>query len=47
MASRAGNGVWALVKDSHGCMWAGGDLNRGSWVDGGYQWLGGFGRFCP
>lgn len=47
MTSRAGNGVWALVEDSHGCMWAGGDLNRGSWTGSSYQWLSGFGRFCP
>ncbi|GAA4631063.1 hypothetical protein GCM10023196_058910 [Actinoallomurus vinaceus] len=46
-ASRAGNGVWALVKDNNGCMWAGGDLKSGSWTGSAYQWLGGFGRFCP
>ncbi|GAA0355724.1 hypothetical protein NE235_12300 [Actinoallomurus spadix] len=46
-ASRAGNGVWALVKDGNGCMWAGGDLKSGSWNGSAYQWLGGFGRFCP
>jgi hypothetical protein len=46
-ASRAGNGVWALAKDNNGCMWAGGDLKRGSWTGSAYQWLGGFGRFCP
>jgi trimeric autotransporter adhesin len=46
-ASRAGNGVWALTEDNNGCMWAGGDLKSGSWAGTGYQWLGGFGKFCP
>lgn len=46
--TRAGIGPWELVKDNNGCLWFGGDFNRGSWnsATGSYQWLGGFGRFC-
>lgn len=36
-------GPWALTGDSNGCLWFGGDYNRGT----GTQWLGGFGRLCP
>ncbi|GII93515.1 fibrinogen-like YCDxxxxGGGW domain-containing protein [Sinosporangium siamense] len=46
--SRRGDGPWELLKDDNGCLWFGGDMNRGSWDSGsgGYQWLGGFGRLC-
>ncbi|MFE3453697.1 fibrinogen-like YCDxxxxGGGW domain-containing protein [Nonomuraea sp. NPDC059194] len=44
--ARDGEGPWELVNDGKGCLWFGGDMNRGSWVNGSYQWLGGFGRLC-
>ncbi|WP_147312234.1 fibrinogen-like YCDxxxxGGGW domain-containing protein [Thermomonospora umbrina] len=44
--SRTGSGIWALEFDRFGCLWFGGDMNRGSWSGTGYQWLGGFGRLC-
>ncbi|MBG0827418.1 galactose oxidase [Planomonospora sp. ID67723] len=46
--SRRGDGPWALTTDDNGCLWFGGDMNRGSWdsATGSYQWLGGFGRLC-
>jgi hypothetical protein len=46
--TRAGNGPWELVEDAQGCLWFGGDVNRGSWDSeaGAYQWLGGFGKVC-
>lgn len=49
IASRRGDGPWALEFDPNGCLWFGGDMNRGSWdsAAGAYQWLGGFGRLCP
>ncbi|MFC4058766.1 fibrinogen-like YCDxxxxGGGW domain-containing protein [Planomonospora corallina] len=46
--SRLGDGPWAMTTDTNGCLWFGGDMNRGSWnsATGSYQWLGGFGRLC-
>ncbi|WP_093169070.1 fibrinogen-like YCDxxxxGGGW domain-containing protein [Sinosporangium album] len=46
--SRRGDGPWELIKDANGCLWFGGDMNRGSWnsATSSYQWLGGFGRLC-
>jgi hypothetical protein len=46
MGTRARSGPWELTEDSAGCLWFGGDFNRGSWAGGGYQWLGGFGKLC-
>ncbi|MEU8309636.1 fibrinogen-like YCDxxxxGGGW domain-containing protein [Actinomadura sp. NPDC048955] len=46
IATRAGNGPWEMTKDAQGCMWIGGDINRGSWLSTGYQWAGGFTRVC-
>ncbi len=39
-------GGWELYPDTQGCLWFGGDFSRGSYRDGAYQWLGGFGKFC-
>ncbi|MDP9847190.1 fibrinogen-like YCDxxxxGGGW domain-containing protein [Streptosporangium lutulentum] len=44
--SRAGAGPWEMIKDDNGCLWFGGDMSRGGWTNGAYQWLGGFGRLC-
>ncbi|MEO6501468.1 MAG: fibrinogen-like YCDxxxxGGGW domain-containing protein, partial [Jatrophihabitantaceae bacterium] len=45
--TRSGIGGWELTPDSNGCMWFGGDFKQGSYQGTGYQWLGGFGKFCP
>jgi len=45
--TRSGIGGWELTPDSNGCLWFGGDFKQGSWMGTGYQWLGGFGKFCP
>jgi chitodextrinase len=45
--TRSGIGGWELTPDSNGCLWFGGDFKQGSWTGTGYQWLGGFGKFCP
>jgi hypothetical protein len=43
----SGEGVWAIDKDARGCLWVGGDLNRGAYSgDAATDWLGGFARFC-
>ncbi|HWJ98341.1 MAG TPA: fibrinogen-like YCDxxxxGGGW domain-containing protein [Acidimicrobiales bacterium] len=43
-----GEGIWAIDKDSRGCLWVGGDLNRGAWSgNAATDYLGGFARFCP
>ena len=43
----SGEGIWSIDKDSRGCLWVGGDLNRGAYSgDAAADWLGGFARFC-
>lgn len=44
---RNSEGLWAAAVDPNGCLWFGGDYTRGSWLGSSYQWLGGFGKFCP
>ncbi|HST46793.1 fibrinogen-like YCDxxxxGGGW domain-containing protein [Jatrophihabitans sp.] len=44
--TRSGIGGWELTPDSNGCLWFGGDFDQGSFQGTGYQWLGGFGKFC-
>ncbi|WP_236795456.1 fibrinogen-like YCDxxxxGGGW domain-containing protein [Amycolatopsis sp. GM8] len=46
LSGRNHMGAWALRGDPNGCLWFGGDFNRGSWQGSGYQWLGGFGKTC-
>ena len=44
----AGEGVWAIDQDIRGCLWVGGDLDRGAYTgNAAVDWLGGFARFCP
>jgi chitodextrinase len=45
--TRGGIGPWELTGDSNSCLWFGGDMTKGSWTGTAYQWLGGFGKFCP
>lgn len=42
-----GEGPWEIVFDSYGCLWSGGDIVKGAYRNGKYDWLGGFARFCP
>jgi hypothetical protein len=42
----AGEGAWALFGDSQGCLWAGGDFNRGAYANGQATYMMGFGKFC-
>jgi hypothetical protein len=43
-----GEGIWAIEGDARGCLWVGGDLNRGAYSgNAATDWLGGFARFCP
>src|SRR3546814_15747771 len=47
MGVARGQGVWAIHHDeARDCMWLGGDMNRGSYIGGGWQWAGGFVRVC-
>lgn len=44
----SGEGIWAIEPDVRGCLWVGGDLNRGAYSGvAATDWLGGFARFCP
>src|SRR5690606_34849165 len=44
----SGEGIWAMSSDSRGCLWVGGDLDRGAYSgNAATDYLGGFGRFCP
>jgi hypothetical protein len=44
----SGEGIWAIDADARGCLWVGGDLDRGAYSgDAATDWLGGFARFCP
>ena len=47
LGTRGGYGAWELQPDPNGCLWFGGDFTRGSFVNGAYEWLGGFGKVCP
>lgn len=44
----AGEGVWSVDQAQDGCIWVGGDLDRGAYSgNAATDWLGGFARFCP
>jgi hypothetical protein len=47
MGSREGEGAWELFVDSRRCLWVGGDVNRGSTVNGVVRYASGFARLCP
>ena len=42
-----GEGSWELFADSVGCIWSGGDFNRGSFDGDVARYAQGFVRFCP
>jgi hypothetical protein len=43
----SGEGIWAIESVAGGCLWVGGDLNRGGYSGvAATDWLGGFARFC-
>jgi uncharacterized protein YndB with AHSA1/START domain len=46
VATAYSEGTWGLFTDSRGCLWFGGDFNRGAYVGGVAQYLQGFSRFC-
>ena len=46
VGSGTGEGVWDLQFDRTGCLWAGGDVDRGSMADGAATFGRGFVRFC-
>jgi len=41
-----GEGPWEFFTDNGGCMWVGGDFDRGGWNGTGYDYVGGFAKFC-
>lgn len=47
IATAHGEGPWALTVDSNSCMWMGGDIDRGSFRAGTYQYAAGFAVTCP
>jgi hypothetical protein len=47
IGSREGEGAWELFVDSRRCLWVGGDINRGSTVNGVVRYASGFARLCP
>ncbi len=46
VATAYSEGTWALLTDSTGCLWFGGDFNRGAFSNGVAQYLQGFSKFC-
>lgn len=42
-----GEGAWELTGDVDGCLWAGGDFNRGSFDGKVARFAAGFVKFCP
>ena len=47
IGTQYGEGGWELFADSVGCLWAGGDFNRGSFDGNVARYVGGFAKFCP
>jgi hypothetical protein len=45
--TRLGSGVWALLTDSRGVVWAGGDITTATTKSAARRWTGGFVRFAP
>ncbi|MEP1125890.1 MAG: hypothetical protein ABJH68_18575 [Ilumatobacter sp.] len=46
IGSRNGEGSWELFADSTGCLWTGGDFNRGSFDGATPRYVQGFAKFC-
>ncbi len=46
METRYNEGVWAMHVDVDGCLWFGGDMEGGPFVNGVRRYLDGFSKFC-
>ncbi len=46
IGSQFGEGSWELFADSTGCLWTGGDFNRGSFDGNTSRYVQGFAKFC-
>ncbi len=46
IGTQNGEGSWELFGDSTGCLWTGGDFNRGSYDGNVARYVGGFAKFC-
>ncbi len=46
IGTQNGEGSWALFADSTGCLWTGGDFNRGSFDGPVARYVQGFAKFC-
>ncbi|MFK7917777.1 MAG: fibronectin type III domain-containing protein [Ilumatobacter sp.] len=46
IGTQNGEGSWELFGDSTGCLWTGGDFNRGSFDGNVARYVGGFAKFC-
>jgi hypothetical protein len=46
ITSTGGQGPFASFEDSRGCVWFGGDFDKGAWNGGGFDFVAGFARFC-
>jgi hypothetical protein len=47
VGTQFGEGAWELTGDADGCLWAGGDFNRGSFDGNTPRFAAGFVKFCP
>jgi trimeric autotransporter adhesin len=47
LGSAYSSGAWALHTDADGCLWFGGDMLGGPFVNGQRQYLESFSKFCP
>lgn len=46
LSTTVGEGPWEMFEDSQSCMWVGGDFTSGGWNGSGFDYVGGFARFC-
>ncbi len=47
IGTQNGEGSWELFADSTGCLWTGGDFDRGSFDGATPRYVQGFAKFCP